>query len=758
METNENNNIKKTLRPIAKLYLHFGFSVIPVSITQQAFFEYSNYDNRIPTDTEMHSWFEYNNVKWIALLTGSKHWFFALNIDTVEDFNLLEKYWIKQQDCYVKIWNLSKIYYFKLPKNIIIPNNINIWDWITINSDFWFTVVPTSIHFSDNNYETVRPLKDINQLSEAPKELLEAITNTLNTNKPVEPVPIQNIDTNMAVIEPIWDNNSQNEQININNENLEIVKEELINNPDQKVVVSNNDNVWIENNDLNIVNNIEIIKPNTAEVRVNKTDYKINIAVKEVLSKIKLYVDADNNSYCEFDINNHTEFWPVDSKGFKNFITLIILDDLNIPYSPNNVSTILSIISLKAQRYWILIPVWFRISWSAKENNIYYDLSDKFWRHIEINTNWWTIKSEWVKFIRNDTQKNQIVPVSGWDIKLLLKYINIDKQDQILFFPYLISLFDPSISHPICFVQWEHWSWKSLLSKILRELIDPSKQLMSFLQDNKNLESLILNNYLLVFDNISSINNKTSDTLCRIVTGIWVTNKAWIDSFVKRCIVINWINNVAKQPDLVERSITFNLLKFWRENLISENELWSSFEKDKSLILGAIFDIIVKALKIIPTIHLNSVWRLADFTYFWAAVSIVLWYTQEEFLDVYFNNTNEQSTNIIESNIEAMLLVEFMNDKPEVILSMTELFYKLRSMAEIRSLTRHFPTNPSLLGKLFKILKSTLSNNWIDYTVWKDGCWVRGRYVRIVNTKYNSILLDDALNNNNSKMNNNSEE
>ena len=42
METNENNIAKKTLRAITDLYLKLGFSVIPDSIAQHAFFDYSD--------------------------------------------------------------------------------------------------------------------------------------------------------------------------------------------------------------------------------------------------------------------------------------------------------------------------------------------------------------------------------------------------------------------------------------------------------------------------------------------------------------------------------------------------------------------------------------------------------------------------------------------------------------------------------------------------------------------------------------------
>lgn len=81
------------------------------------------------------------------------------------------------------------------------------------------------------------------------------------------------------------------------------------------------------------------------------------------------------------------------------------------------------------------------------------------------------------------------------------------------------------------------------------------------------------------------------------------------------------------------------------------------------LILGNIFDILSKAIKIYPNVKLNKLPRMADFSHWGYAIAQALGDLGETFLDEYKCNYNKQNIEAINSDIVATLLIAFMKEK-----------------------------------------------------------------------------------------------
>ena len=71
--------------------------------------------------------------------------------------------------------------------------------------------------------------------------------------------------------------------------------------------------------------------------------------------------------------------------------------------------------------------------------------------------------------------------------------------------------------------------------------------------------------WFIAFDNVSELEDWRSDMLCRAVTGsgmqtrrLYSDDDAIVRSY-QRCIAINGINVVATKPDLLDRSLLFQL-------------------------------------------------------------------------------------------------------------------------------------------------------------------------------------------------------
>jgi hypothetical protein len=231
-------------------------------------------------------------------------------------------------------------------------------------------------------------------------------------------------------------------------------------------------------------------------------------------------------------------------------------------------------------------------------------------------------------------------------------------------------------------------SSKSTFSKLTRMTVDPSMVDVVALPDKQNeLVQILAHHHALFFDNVSHVSEDSSDTICRAITGsgfskrkLYKNDEDVIYKF-NRCLGINGINLVTIRPDLLERSLLIELERIDSKNRKNEKELYENFAKDLPVILGGVFDVLVKTLKIKPEIKISSLPRMADWALWGCAISEALGYTKEEFLDAYENNINRQAEMLLNENVVATAIITFMSDKDEWKSTPTELLRQLSGHA-----------------------------------------------------------------------------
>lgn len=289
----------------------------------------------------------------------------------------------------------------------------------------------------------------------------------------------------------------------------------------------------------------------------------------------------------------------------------------------------------------------------------------------------------------------------------------------------MISCFIPDIPHPMPIFHGEKGAAKSTSCALLKKIIDPSSLGVLTLQKAERTMAVNLqNHWFLPFDNVSCINEETSDTLCRAITGSGIQQRKlhtngddYIFTF-KRCIALNGINNVARRSDLLDRAILIELSRI-DENKRKENSaITKEFDKDLPLILGNIFDILSKAIKIYPNVKLNKLPRMADFSHWGYAIAQALGDLGETFLDEYKCNYNKQNIEAINSDIVATLLIAFMKEKEIWNGKVSELLKELTYLADrekIKTKTNDFPSQANLLSRKLNSLKSNLKSIGIDF-------------------------------------------
>jgi len=143
-----------------------------------------------------------------------------------------------------------------------------------------------------------------------------------------------------------------------------------------------------------------------------------------------------------------------------------------------------------------------------------------------------------------------------------------------------------------------------VLSRVLKQIIDPSNGEISHLDSSiQNTLLTLANQWFTAYDNLSGFSNEMSDLFCGIVTGQkfqkrrLYTDSELVTIRLRRCLLFNGISGVIKRADLADRSLIIDMCRLTEAERRLETEMFESLKQDQPQIMGAIFDILVSALR-----------------------------------------------------------------------------------------------------------------------------------------------------------------
>ena len=182
------------------------------------------------------------------------------------------------------------------------------------------------------------------------------------------------------------------------------------------------------------------------------------------------------------------------------------------------------------------------------------------------------------------------------------------RNDFVLIVAWLLAALRSGGPYPLLAISGEQGSAKTVLSKLLKALIDPNAAPVRALsREERELMIAANNGYLLAFDNLSGLPNWLSDALCRLATGgSFAVRQLYTDDEevlfeAARPILLNGIEEV-DQPAGSGRPRDFSDLGAHCEaQRRPESELWREFEIARPRILGALLDAVVHGLRAIES-------------------------------------------------------------------------------------------------------------------------------------------------------------
>ena len=318
------------------------------------------------------------------------------------------------------------------------------------------------------------------------------------------------------------------------------------------------------------------------------------------------------------------------------------------------------------------------------------------------------------------------VPAESGSIEALASFCNISsRSDFILVISWLLAALRHGGPYPILALSGEQGAAKTVLSKMLRALIDPNvAPVRSAPREERDLFIAANNGHLLAFDNLSDLPAWTSDALCRLASGgSFAVRRLYTDQDetlfqAARPVILNGIEDVITRPDLADRAIFVVLPHIPEHRRRPEKEMWHEFEKRRPHLLGALLDTAAHGLRTLPNIRLEQPPRMADFAY-WATACEAVVCSGGGFLRAYRANRKTAIEDVVEADPVAARIRELMAKRTLWAGSASDL---LRMGAtELSSVGLGWPTSPRALAGRLRRAQAPLRVLGIEISFGREG-------------------------------------
>ena len=453
-----------------------------------------------------------------------------------------------------------------------------------------------------------------------------------------------------------------------------------------------------------------------SDASLEESDTNLTQQLMESCESLEFFPDLQEDVWAIIRVGDHQETVRIRSKRFRAWLRALSRKVYGKVARAQNLGDVIETLEGEAHDA-PAQPVFIRLA--EYDGKIYLDLGDPAWRVVEIDAEGWRIlEKSPVHFRRPKGLLRLPDPVQGGSVKLLRPFVNIkDDADWILLIAWLLGALNPNGPYVPLFVTGEHGTAKSTVCRLIQLLIDPSEaNLRAPPRSERNLMLAASNSRLLLFDNLSNIDECFSDALCRISTeGSYAARELYSDReeiFLTACrpTVFNSIVDVAERPDLLDRLICLTLGLIPETRRRTKRELFTEFEKVRPQILGALLNGVSHALRTFDDVNLPNPPRMADFAY-WAIAGLPgVGLSPNQFLEAYARNRQIVSQLALETSVLTDALEAFMENEPIWSGRAGELLDELNKLDafEKRHTSKSWPKTASVLSRQLKRLAPNL--------------------------------------------------
>jgi len=294
---------------------------------------------------------------------------------------------------------------------------------------------------------------------------------------------------------------------------------------------------------------------------------------------------------------------------------------------------------------------------------------------------------------------------------------------------WLLAALRPRGPYPVLAISGEQGSAKTVLSKLLRTLIDPNAApVRALVREERDLVIAASHSRLLAFDNLSDLPASLSDAFCRLASGgSFSIRKLYTDDDeilfqAARPILLNGIEDVIRRPDLADRAIFLTLAAIGEDQRRPEQDLWCKFEIAQPRILGALLDATAHGLRELPRVHFEKLPRMADFALWSMACETAFW-PAGTFVRAYEANRTAAIESVIDTDPVAACVREIMANCDSWTGSASDLLraYADRAGDDVSRRGAGWPRNPRALAGRLRRMQTFLRTFGIEIAFSREG-------------------------------------
>src|SRR5262245_8110733 len=438
-----------------------------------------------------------------------------------------------------------------------------------------------------------------------------------------------------------------------------------------------------------------------------------------------LFHDPSSTAFVDLTIEGHRETWPVRSRQFGHWLRRRYYDETGSAASAETIRSAVDLFEARAQFDAPERAVHIRIA--EHDGRVYLDLADKDWRAVEIGPDGWqVVTSPPVRFRRAAGMLPLPIPQRRGSIQSLATFLNLPTSDEfVLVVAWLLAALQRGGPYPVLVIAGEQGSTKTVLTKILRALIDPNAAPTRAPQ--RDLMIAANNGHILAYDNLSGLPSWLSDALCRLASGgSFAIRQLYTDCDevlfqAARPAILNGIEDVVCRSDLADRAIFLTLRPISDERRRTERQLWREFEVVRPRILGALLDAAAHGLRRLSRVQLERSPRMADFA-LWATACETAFWPAGTFLRVYDANRRAAIEGVIEADPVAAFVREIMAVRSTWTGRASDLLRARIAAGEgVPDRTAGWPKNPRALAGRLRRCQTFLRTIGIDIAFSREG-------------------------------------
>jgi phage/plasmid primase-like uncharacterized protein len=419
--------------------------------------------------------------------------------------------------------------------------------------------------------------------------------------------------------------------------------------------------------------------------------------------------DAQREPYAVFEASGARQVHGVLSAGFSDYLSHAYYTQHDRAPSEQSLKVALATLRGHAQFEGELCEVFTRIA--KTETGYWLDLCNDAWQCVQITaTGWAVVAGEAAPlFGRTPSMRPLPLPEQGGTLDPLWPLVNIPESDRLPVLTWLLECLRPETPHPVLELVGEQGSAKSSTQRSLRRLIDPNQA--DLRAAPKNVDDVWIaarNSHMVSLENLSHLAPAYQDALCVLATGggysarTLYTNAHETILELRKPIVLNGISVIVTAQDLLDRCLHVELPTVHKREMASEME--TRFEAAQPALLGALLDLFVKVLAMLPNVVIEPDHRprMADFAALGEAVFRVHGEPPGAFLAGYAAKRRDGVLRTIDSSPVGAALVAFLERAPDGFSgTLSEL---LERLDRYRTHGEAWPRTPKGLGDVLRRL------------------------------------------------------